>query len=90
MLQRFGYAVLEANNADEAIEIQRTHIGPIEMLISDISLPGRCSGTQVALELKAALPNLKVLFTSGTPVNIWGGVRYSKRPTAPYGNIHDH
>jgi DNA-binding NarL/FixJ family response regulator len=64
MYTKDGHMVLEFARPDEAIEVQRDD-GPIDVLVVNVNLPNG-SGTQIALELKAILPNLKVLFASGT------------------------
>ncbi len=71
MLRKSGYDVLEAETGEQALKVQRTYERPIHLLVADVSLPGRCSGTQVALELLPVLPDLKVLFISGAPVDVW-------------------
>jgi len=67
VLQANGFEVLEAETIDEALECQKNHSGPIHLLIANVQLPGRASGTQAAVELRERLPHLKILFCSGTP-----------------------
>jgi CheY-like chemotaxis protein len=70
VLGRYGYATLEAANAEEAIE-QFSHSGQrIDLLMADVSLPGM-SGVQLALLLRAEHPGLSVILTSGYPPNSW-------------------
>src|SRR5882672_10735666 len=71
VLRRNGFEVLEAETIDEALECQEKHSGPIHLLVANVVLPGRASGTQAAIELRERLPNLKILFASGTPVEGW-------------------
>jgi PAS domain S-box-containing protein len=59
-----GYIVLDAVDADAAIERVASFAGSIDLLLTDIMLPGR-NGRVLASELQAKLPELKVLFTSG-------------------------
>src|SRR6266446_7910996 len=72
VLQRSGFEVLEATTIDEALDCQNTHSGPIHLLIANVALPGRASGTQAAIELQERLPDLKILFASGMPQEGWG------------------
>jgi CheY-like chemotaxis protein len=65
-LRAGGYTVLEAANADAAETICRSHQGAIDLLLSDVVLPG-VSGPRLAEALKARVPGLKTLFISGYP-----------------------
>lgn len=59
-----GYTVLEAQGGERAIEAAATHAGPIHLLVTDVIMPG-LNGRQLADTLKAAHPDLRVLFISG-------------------------
>ncbi|HET6606550.1 MAG TPA: MASE4 domain-containing protein [Rhodopila sp.] len=63
-LQVLGYTVQEAINARMALEILR---GPsrIDLLFSDVVMPGGMNGAQLAVEARRIRPDLKVLLTSG-------------------------
>ncbi|HXE71424.1 MAG TPA: PAS domain S-box protein [Candidatus Nitrosotenuis sp.] len=65
-LQRFGYQVLAAGDAEEALERSCGHAGDIHLLLTDVVLP-RTSGYELALRLRQLRPGLRVLFTSGYP-----------------------
>ncbi|HKY21458.1 MAG TPA: response regulator [Vicinamibacterales bacterium] len=64
VLGRYGYQVLTANGGDEARDICERHGGPIDVLLSDIVMPGM-NGPTVAAMLKTIRPALKVVFMSG-------------------------
>jgi CheY-like chemotaxis protein len=64
MLVRHGYTVLAAGDADEALALVDQHPGNIDMLLTDVVLPGR-SGKDLSVDFKALRPAAKVLFTSG-------------------------
>jgi CheY-like chemotaxis protein len=64
ILRRYGYRVLEARNGREALSVAKQHDGPIDLLLSDIVMPG-ISGTEVWSQLRAVRKHLKVLFVSG-------------------------
>ena len=64
MLTSLGYRVLEAESADLALGITSGHEGPLDLLLTDIVMP-RMSGTDLARELKATRPGLRVLYMSG-------------------------
>jgi two-component system cell cycle sensor histidine kinase/response regulator CckA len=59
-----GYTVLEAFDGAEALALAAGHVGPIDLLVTDIVMP-RKTGPQVAAELVALRPELKVLYVSG-------------------------
>jgi two-component system cell cycle sensor histidine kinase/response regulator CckA len=64
VLQDHGYAVLTAESGAQAINIFRSHPGEIDVLISDIVMPGM-DGPTLAVELLRSQPDLKVLLMSG-------------------------
>ncbi len=59
-----GYRVLEAKNGKDALETARRHPGAIDLLVTDVVMP-IMGGTQVAQNLTAERPDMKVLFVSG-------------------------
>jgi PAS domain S-box-containing protein len=59
-----GYTVLEAFDGAEARTLAATHGGVIDLLVTDVVMP-RKTGPQVAVELLAQRPALKVLYVSG-------------------------
>jgi len=56
---------LEANDAAEALEISGGYHGRIDLLLSDISMPGKMNGAEMAAKLSHARPETKVLLMSG-------------------------
>ncbi|MDI1262674.1 MAG: response regulator [bacterium] len=63
-LRRLGYDVIAAANGDEALEILG-RVTDIDLLFTDIRMPGDMNGRQVADEAKKLHPGLRVLFMSG-------------------------
>ena len=59
-----GYTVLEARNGQEALEVARMHSGAIHLLMTDVVMPG-LSGNELARELCALRPGIKVIYMSG-------------------------
>jgi PAS domain S-box-containing protein len=65
-LTQYGYAVLEAENGEAALQLFREHPGKVDLLISDVVMP-KMSGPDLARQLGPLLPELKVIFISGYP-----------------------
>lgn len=77
-----NYWVLEAENYDEAVAIAEDRRGEIDMLLVDVSLPGK-NGFQTAKALRNIDPNVKLLFMSG-PV----GAELTKYYGVPTTDVH--
>jgi CheY-like chemotaxis protein len=63
-LKNLGYTVLTAGNAGDALKILSSEVA-IELLFSDVIMPGGMNGAQLAVEARRARPGLKILLTSG-------------------------
>jgi two-component system, cell cycle sensor histidine kinase and response regulator CckA len=64
ILRRANYTVLEAASGDAAIELVGAHAGVIDLLITDMFMPGM-RGPEVAQKLASKRAGLRVLFMSG-------------------------
>jgi CheY-like chemotaxis protein len=67
ILRPNGYRVLETRTAETAIGIAYTE--HIDLLIADVAPP--CSGIHVACQLKAWMPDLRIILSSGYPPVMW-------------------
>ncbi|HXO68352.1 MAG TPA: PAS domain S-box protein, partial [Bradyrhizobium sp.] len=67
-LRQLGYAVLKANDAQSALAIVQSG-AHIDLLFTDIVMPGTMRSTELAKLATRALPHLKVLYTSGYTQN---------------------
>lgn len=67
-LKSLGYAVLEAAEASSALEILH-QIPDIDLLFTDVVMPGGMGGRELSMEARALRPNIKILFTSGYTEN---------------------
>jgi PAS domain S-box-containing protein len=64
LLDKLGYTVLEADNAERALAVARAHAGPIHLLVTDVVMPG-ASGRELARRLAETRPETQVLYVSG-------------------------
>ncbi len=65
VLGELGYTVLTASTALEALEIFATTDCVVDLLLTDVVLPGAMQGNDLAEYLKTPRPHLPVLFMSG-------------------------
>ncbi|MBS0532939.1 MAG: PAS domain S-box protein [Proteobacteria bacterium] len=63
-LRELGYRVIEAHDGNAALRLLE-HQPRIDLLFTDVVLPGGLTGAQVAAQARALRPDLKVLFTTG-------------------------
>ena len=64
VLQELGYAVLEAADANQALEVL-ARARRVDLLFTDVVLPGGANGRQLANQARSAHPALPVLYTTG-------------------------
>lgn len=86
LLTQYGYTALHALSADAALQVSARHTGHIDLLLADIAMAGT-SGPQLAQALRAARPNMRLLFMSGlvTEKNFQGvlGGSFIRKPFIP-------
>jgi len=70
-LREFGHTVLECGNAAEALPLVQHYEDSIDMVITDVIMPGM-SGADLAEHVQAARPNTKLLFMSGYMPEVFG------------------
>lgn len=64
-LQECGFKVLEASTAAEAITMIQAGEGPIDLVFSDVQMPGEMDGFGLARWVREHRPGMAVLLTSG-------------------------
>jgi CheY-like chemotaxis protein len=83
MLTAAGYEVLEAANADEAIEILEAR-PDISILFTDIQMPGSIDGLKLAHAVRHRWPPIKIVTSSGhvnlTEDDLPDGARFVPKP----------
>jgi signal transduction histidine kinase/DNA-binding response OmpR family regulator len=90
ILRQAGYTTLSAGSGPEAIPVWQSHAGRIDLLLTDMVMPGNMSGKELAEKLKTANPRLKAIYTSGYSVEVmaedWGmkrGLNFLQKPYHP-------
>src|SRR5215469_2436540 len=63
ILRQFGYQILEASCGEEALCLAETHAGPVDLLLTDVIMPGM-NGLELAARLKRLRPS-PIVFMSG-------------------------
>jgi CheY-like chemotaxis protein len=88
-LERHGYRVIAAADGRQALDLAEAERGRIDLLLTDLVMPGM-GGREVADRLKALMPEIRVLYTSGytddTVVRhrlLTDGLAYLQKPFLP-------
>lgn len=66
LLETLGFRIVQAENARSAVVALEENEG-VDLLFTDMVLPGGVSGVDLARDMLAKRPNLKVLVTTGRP-----------------------
>lgn len=89
-LASLGYKVLQAESGLKALKLWRRNRNKINLLLTDLIMPGRLNGLELAEQMWAERPDLKVIFTSGYGAEVVGkdlavrrGVQYLQKPYGP-------
>jgi CheY-like chemotaxis protein len=59
-----GYTVLEASHGEEALRVVAKHVGPIDLMVTDVVMP-RMNGRELVDRLIPIRPGMKVVYMSG-------------------------
>jgi signal transduction histidine kinase len=89
-LKRAGYVVLQARDGAEALNLWASQRDEIDLLVTDMVMPGGISGRDLAQRLRAERPTLPVLYTSGYSaemvnegLDLQPGINYLPKPYTP-------
>ena len=87
VLQSYNYTVIEAETGDAAIERWQTCMEEVDLVLTDMMMPGKANGLDVARHCISTKPDVKVIYTSGysselfdSDVHIVDGVNYLPKP----------
>jgi CheY-like chemotaxis protein len=84
VLEEAGFNVIEAADADEAVGILQVRSPEVHVVFSDVHMPGRMDGVELAVHVRACWPWIGVMLTSGKPVprleGIWPDINFLKKP----------
>lgn len=89
LLEMLGYRTWEAGNGAAALAILDREAG-IDLLFTDVVMPGRMSGPELAREALLRHPNLKVLLTSGYSESALEKTGFSADDFALLGKPYSH
>ncbi len=86
MLEQLGYRVITADGPQRALNLAREHVGPLDLLITDVVMP-EMNGRDLARAMRSLYPALRCLFMSGYTANVIAqagivdqGVRFLQKP----------
>jgi len=87
LLKNQGYRVVEAESGARALEVWKEHGPNVDLLLTDLVMPGGVNGRELAEILHGQCPKLKVVYMSGYSADILGkefvvrpGVNFLQKP----------
>ncbi len=90
VLQRQGYRVYDASTGKEAVSVWGEHAAEIDLLLTDMVMPGELTGQKLAQTLLAQKSTLKIIFTTGYSLKALNpdcvldqGVNFIPKPYTP-------
>ena len=90
ILDRFGYKVVEADCGAAALALWDQNAPKVDLLLTDIIMPGGITGRDLADRLRKTSPGLKVVYTSGyspsrggQDLKILNGLKFVPKPFSP-------
>jgi PAS domain S-box-containing protein len=65
VLESCGYTVISARSGLHALDLWPQHAAGVQLLLTDLVMPGGVNGRELAERLRKDMPNLRVVYTSG-------------------------
>jgi signal transduction histidine kinase len=65
VLRQYGYNVLTSSRGSRALDMVESHSAPIDLMITDVIMPGGMNGKQLADRMAEKRPEMRVLYISG-------------------------
>ena len=72
ILKGYHYRVLEAETGVQALKVWDEHHGKVDLLLTDMVMPGGVSGAELAQQLRGRKSDLRVIYSSGYSSEIVG------------------
>ena len=90
VLRELGYTVVESPSAADALKLPKEVTDDIDLLLTDMVMPGGVGGRDLAKALHVERPDLKIIFSSGFSPDIFGkemvlneGFNFLQKPYSP-------
>jgi Response regulator containing CheY-like receiver, AAA-type ATPase, and DNA-binding domains len=90
LLAGHGYKILQAESGRKALDVWNQSKDQIDLVLTDLVMPDRMNGRELAERLWLEKPDLKVIFTSGYSAEVVGkdfvmrrGLNYLQKPYHP-------
>jgi PAS domain S-box-containing protein len=90
ILKKYGYVVIEATSGPDALKVWDEQKGNVDLLLTDMVMPGNMTGRELGERLKAKKADLKVIYTSGYSADTLGqdfsfkrGLNFLPKPYHP-------
>ena len=91
VLTLHGYKVLSASSGPAALELFRREQGKVDLVLTDMVMPGGMMGTDLVAELTRCNPHIKVIYTTGYSPGATGlqealrhGIKFLPKPYSPH------
>ncbi len=85
ILESLGYRTLVAEDGPEAMDVLKARGSEIDLLFTDVIMPGGLNGFELAVQAKWLMPDLKIVIASGYPLN--QEMRNDAREGNPYQTV---
>lgn len=93
ILEDAGFTVLEATNVAEAMRVLEDHDGKVDVLFTDVQMPGEANGFDLARHTAGRWPHIAIVVASGHvtpgPDDLPEGATFIAKPFSP-SVVHHH